>query len=192
MSAAPRHRQALAILAGGASSRLGRDKALLAQGGVSQLVRLARLGADHGLPILVCGRTAPQDWSEPATTFLPDPVAGEGPLRGLATALERAEEVLLLACDLPRLEASGMRWLLERSTGDWGAGTVHAGQPQPLASRYRRACLLAVLHELAGERRSLRALFAAPGFVLHEVPSELAVQLDDADTPSDWRRLTGS
>ena len=178
------------ILAGGTSSRMGRDKALLAQSGVSQLVRLARVGAGLGLPICVCGRTAPADWSGPAANFLPDAVAGEGPLRGLATGLEQAEEVVLLACDLPRLEASGVQWLLDRPSGTWGAGTVRAGQPEPLASRYRRACLPAVLQELSAGRRSPRALLAAPEFTLHEVPTELAAQFDDADTPGDWQRLT--
>ena len=190
VSVAARHRQALVILAGGTSSRMGRDKALLAVAGVSQLVRLAHLGAGLGLPIIVCGRTAPADWAGPAATFLPDAVAGEGPLRGLVTGLEQAEEVVLVACDLPRLEASGVQWLRDRPSGVWGAGTVRAGQPEPLASRYRRACLPGVLRELAVGRRSPRALLAAPEFTLHEVPADLAAQFDDADTPADWQRLT--
>ena len=169
---------------------MGRDKALLAQAGVSQLVRLARLGADLGLPILVCGRPQPQDWAGPSATFLPDAVAGEGPLRGLATGLDHADEVLLLACDLPGIAASGVQWLLDCPSGAWGAVAMRAGQPEPLASRYRRACLPAVLHELSVGRRSPRALLANPGFTRHEVPAELAAQFDDADTPDDWQRLT--
>jgi molybdopterin-guanine dinucleotide biosynthesis protein A len=190
VTAAKRHPQALAILAGGASSRMGRDKALLTQAGESQLLRLARLGAAVGLPILVCGRGLMTDWAGPQATFIPDAVAGEGPLRGLAAGLEHADEVVLIACDLPRLELSGLRWLLDCPSGAWGVGTQCAGQLEPLFSRYRRTCLPTLLHELASGRRSPRALLVAEEFQRADVPQAIAGQLADADTPSDWQRLT--
>jgi molybdenum cofactor guanylyltransferase len=185
-----RHPQALAILAGGASSRMGQDKALLTQAGESQLQRLARLGAAAGLPILICGRGSQSDWTGPQATFIPDAVSGEGPLRGLAAGLEQADEVMLIACDLPRLELSSLRWLLDHPSGAWGVATERAGQLEPLFSRYRRACLPALLRELASGRRAPRALLQAGEFLRADLPHGLAGQLADADTPSDWQRLT--
>jgi molybdopterin-guanine dinucleotide biosynthesis protein A len=181
---------ALALLAGGGSTRMGRDKALLPVAGVPSLVRLAGLGAELGLPVLICGRDRPADWSGPAATFLPDAVAGEGPLRGLEAALARYDEVLLLACDLPLVRAADLAWLLAAASGPLGTACTRGGQIEPLFSRYRAACRSRLAAELAAGRRSPQRLIAGGGFALVAAPPDLAAHLDDADTPAAWQSLT--
>ena len=90
-------------LAGGASSRMGRDKALLELGGVPLIVRTARLVEAVVGSATVVGdtaairalglRTVADDWP------------GAGPLGGIATALRvsSAPWSLVVACDLPYL-----------------------------------------------------------------------------------------
>lgn len=94
-----------AILAGGASRRFGRDKALAPIDGRPMLAHVAeRLGVQCDA-LVVIGR----DW--PKLERVDDlPAPGLGPLGGLAGALAYAERngfdaVLTSGCDLPRLPA---------------------------------------------------------------------------------------
>ncbi len=104
------------VLVGGASRRMGRPKHLLPHpaGGtfLEYAVRLAQgvagetviLGACAGAPAALAGLAR-----------LEDAVAGAGPLAGLCSLLAEARQrwALLLACDMPRLEASTLRALLD-------------------------------------------------------------------------------
>jgi len=95
---------AAALLVGGASSRMGRDKSRLEIGGVANATRLARLLGGLFEELLLVGGDPPDD---APGRCVPDP---EGPvcaLRGLVAALEaaRAPRVLVVATDLPLLTA---------------------------------------------------------------------------------------
>ena len=104
--------QLAALFAGGASRRMGLDKAVLTVGGETLLARTSRLAKDAGLSVVVVGRARPDDWTLDTAAFLPDDVPGLGPLGALTTLLRRVSEpVLALACDLPRLDADALRWL---------------------------------------------------------------------------------
>lgn len=180
---------ALALLAGGGSTRMGRDKALMPVAGVPSLMRLAGLGAELGMPVLVCGRERPTDWTGPAARFLPDAVADEGPLRGLEAALTVHPDVLLLACDLPLIQAADLAWLCAAICGPYGTACTRAGRIEPLFSRYLVACRSRLAEELRAGRRSPQRLIAGGGFTLVAAPPDLAVRLADADTPADWLAL---
>ncbi len=181
---------ALAILAGGASTRMGRDKADLPYGGTTLLVRLATLGAELGLPVLICGRAQPPQWAGPTALFLNDAVTGEGPLRGLEAALGHADSVLLIACDLPLLTAADLTWLLAAPTAVHGTTVLRNGRAEPLFSRYHAACRPLIAAELASGRRSPARLLASGTFTRITAPYGLAARLADADTPGDWQALT--
>ncbi len=181
----------LAILAGGRSHRMGRDKALLERDGRPQLVRLANLGATLGLPVVICGSPADPAWSGPPVRFLADGVPGEGPLRGLEAALGVHPDVLLIACDLPLVTAADLAWLRAAEPGIHGTATLRDGRIEPLFSRYRD-CATLVAAELAAGRRSPLAVIAGGGFNRATAPPEIAARLADADTPEDWQQLAGT
>jgi molybdopterin-guanine dinucleotide biosynthesis protein A len=183
---------ALAILAGGASSRMGRDKALLADGRGPLLERLAGLGRARGLPVLVIGHARPAGWRDSAVRFLPDAEPGQGPLGGLATALAHAPLVLLLACDLPRLDDRALGWLLDEiATGPLGDGVVvtHAAGLEPLFAVYAERCRPRLAEALARGERALHRFIAGGDFRLVTAPDWLVAQLANANTPEDWQRL---
>lgn len=181
---------ALALLAGGASTRMGRDKAGLPLAGTTLLAHLAGLGAEVGLPVLICGRSRPAGWTSPPAIFLTDAAPGEGPLRGLEAAFLHAESVLLLACDLPLLTAADLAWLIGAPTARHGTAVLRDGQVEPLFSRYHATCRPLLAAELTAGRRSPARLLATGTFARVTAPPEVAAHLTDADTPGDWQTLT--
>ncbi len=99
------------VLAGGLSSRMGRDKARLEAHGELLYVRAARRLIEAG-----CGRVKviqrfPLEPHPLIAGFWTDSFGGQGPLDGLLTALERssAPVVTVLGVDLPMVTADSLR-----------------------------------------------------------------------------------
>ena len=185
-----------AILAGGKSQRMGRDKAgIVLANGVTFLQRTVALAADVCEDVIVVGRERPSDWPFAQTTFLPDEIPGAGPAGGLLTALRHSSgPILLLACDMPALTADALRWLRERaalSPHTPGIAAVQGEQVEPLFALYRPACLPALEQRLAAGRRSLQGLLAALPFVFTEVPAPHRPALANINTPEELSEALG-
>ncbi len=186
----------IAILAGGESRRMGRDKAQIAIGRETLLERTARVAREVCPSVMVVGRARPDGWPLPDVLFLRDDAPGQGPLGGLETALEHAagRTVLLVACDLPRLTSDALTWLLREgaaraSSGD-GLVAVNEGRREPLFALYAPGCLALARRQRASGRRSLLALLDAGAFALIDAPPEVCACLRDADTPEDLAGIT--
>jgi molybdopterin-guanine dinucleotide biosynthesis protein A len=129
------------ILAGGQSSRMGRDKALLPCEGTTLLARQVRILRELGpAEILVSGR-ADADHGALRLTVLLDRFPDLGPLAGVERALEesRSALVLVLAVDLPRMTAGFLRGLAARCRPGAGVVPRTALGLEPLAAYYPRA-----------------------------------------------------
>jgi molybdopterin-guanine dinucleotide biosynthesis protein A len=154
----------IAVLAGGRSERMGRDKALLDWGGrplLAHILALARSACAEaagdsprvfivGNPGLFADDVSGSSSSpafEGGAPCWPDRIAGVGPLGGILTALDHAPgaRVLALACDMPFVTAEGLRrlWRLSSDTGGWTVPRTKtaAGAPglEPLCAVYDRA-----------------------------------------------------
>jgi molybdopterin-guanine dinucleotide biosynthesis protein A len=149
-----------AVLTGGASSRMGSDKAHLAVGGVASATRVARCLASLCEDVVLVGGNPPAD--APGRRA-PD---GEGPrcaLRGVVAALEaaRAERVLVLATDLPFITPDLLLGLIAWPEADAVVPRTPDGI-HPLCALYRReTALAAARRNLAAERLALSALLGA-------------------------------
>ena len=179
----------LAILAGGRSTRMGQDKLLLPVAGEPQLVRLAHLGASLGMPVWICGRTPPGDWTGPEVHWLVDDPPGCGPMGGLAAALGEAERrqlpgVVLIAGDLPYLQAHALEWLASLPLA---SVQCREERLEPLAGHYPTRLLQVVRERLEAGRWSLNKL-AAEFLTAVPVPEDLVGAWADADTPEQWPR----
>ena len=155
----------LAILAGGEGSRMGRPKAELRIGDRPILSYLLDRFRWDGPTILVTapGREPPPG-AEGFDCEVSDPVAGEGPLRGVLTALEATStEVLIVAsCDMPMIDARQLHWLAERLAAE-PAGTPamlmkHGATVEPLPLAIRRNTLDVLRAHVTAGNRSLRSL----------------------------------
>jgi molybdopterin-guanine dinucleotide biosynthesis protein A len=128
------------ILAGGVSSRMKRDKALLEVGGVPLLVRTARLlESVVGAPSVIGD---PAAYKSLALPLIADDWPGAGPLGGIATALRTSSASwnLVVACDLPYLTGEWLQFLVARAV----ASTAEAVLPmntrgaEPLCAMYHK------------------------------------------------------
>jgi molybdopterin-guanine dinucleotide biosynthesis protein A len=139
------------VLAGGQSTRMGRDKATLLYEGQPLIVRSVDRLTSLGLRVRIAGSRP--DLAEYADV-VEDRHPGCGPLSGLEAALAASDAELnvFTAVDLPHLPAMFLDWMIWRAehTGALGTIPMLAGRPQPLCAVYHR-----MLH--AGLARALRA-----------------------------------
>jgi len=158
------------ILAGGKSSRMGREKGLvefhgkpLIQYGIDLLSRYTdRILISSGNP----------DYLSFGLELIPDDVSGQGPAAGLAASLRHSSSPwnLVIACDLPFLETEFIGCLLE-AAGDFQAVVpVHGVVNEPLAALCHR--------NLAG---IFEAAVASGNLALHKILATGKVHYLDAD-----------
>lgn len=135
-----------AVLVGGESRRMGRDKALLEVEGRPLAERVAAV-VGRVVPKVVLVTREATDRRFPGRSTIADRFPGQGPLAGLHAALLEAEggAVFLAACDLPGLTPDLVRWVIgsEPLSGTAPSARVPAadGRLQPLCALYGPACL---------------------------------------------------
>ncbi|MDZ8184295.1 MAG: molybdenum cofactor guanylyltransferase [Nostoc sp. ChiSLP02] len=142
------------VLAGGKSSRMGEDKALISIQGLPLLQRIYGIakGCADTIYIVTPWPERYQHLLLPDCHFiqevpLPCDVETHGPLVGFAQGLAqvKTEWVLLLACDLPKLRVEVLQeWAtrLDRVGDDAIAALAHHPKGwEPLCGFYRRRCL---------------------------------------------------
>lgn len=111
MGASPKAPDAAVVLAGGRSSRMGRDKAAITLGGAPMLLRMVALARRFCPVVAVSGRDPSA--LVPDVPWFPDQTPGLGPIGGILTALERfGAPCLVLSCDLPLLDEATLARLL--------------------------------------------------------------------------------
>ncbi len=171
------------LLCGGASRRMGKDKALLPALQVPAGLGPARdlLGRSAGLLAERCGRVllatgSGARYSDRGLEVVLDRAAGLGPLAGLEAGLRAATTpwVLAIPCDLPLLDLPALDGLLQAAAdGDLPAGVAsdlrpdiwhwHGGdQLQPLCCLVRAACADAAGLALDRGRRRVIAFWDEP------------------------------
>ena len=129
------------ILAGGKSSRMGRDKAFLELDGQLLLARQISLVHEIGASeIFISGRSG-VDYSAFKCQVLLDEQPGLGPLAGIASALDAANYPLLfvLAVDMINLPANLLREFHAHCKDGIGAVPFHGEVAEPLAAFYPKS-----------------------------------------------------
>jgi molybdopterin-guanine dinucleotide biosynthesis protein A len=130
------------ILAGGLSTRMGRDKALLEVAGqpliLHALTKLRTLGFQ---PRIAGSRPDLARFAE----VIPDRCERCGPLAGIEAALNASDTDLnlFLPVDLPLLPGTFLSWMMARAEVTQALATIPyaAGRPQPLCAVYHRRLL---------------------------------------------------
>jgi molybdopterin-guanine dinucleotide biosynthesis protein A len=151
-----------AVLTGGASTRMGRDKALLPFRGTPLAARVAQALTEAGAePVIAVGGDL-AGLRALGLTAVEDPRQGEGPLAGIAAALAAlpdAAVVAVLACDLSAVSPIAIRAVVDALLADPEAQVavpVAAGRLQPLHAAWRPSALVAVTAALEAGERAVR------------------------------------
>lgn len=150
-----------ALLCGGRSSRMGREKALLEVGGQPLWrLQLSKLEAVCGQAFVCGSQSQTVRFAAEGVPFAADKVGGLGPLSGIARALElaRTSHVLVLAVDMPKMSPHYLRGLLKSAESGFGVVPGREGAFEGLCAVYPVE-MLPQIHELIlGEDRSLHSL----------------------------------
>ena len=165
------------ILVGGASLRMGADKALQDWGGLRAVDRVAELARRAGAELVV---SAGGDYGLPS---VPDPERHAGPVAGLlagVAALGEAglERALVLAVDAPTLRAEDLAPLLAEPDG-----ASYRDFPLPMVLP------LGALPHDAERDWPLRRLVERAGLRQLDCPDDVARRVRGANTPEERQAL---
>ena len=192
------------ILAGGKSSRMGQDKALLEWHGVSLISRICQVALHLSPRVQVLS-----PWPDRYTEFLPEGVEGlqealgdRGPLWALKQGLSQCQApwMLLLACDMPRIQWEWLHQLrshlnpLPESCLAYVPQTQHQGRPrwEPLCGFYRQPSLSPLTHFLNHEGRSFQHWLTEIRSVPIPLDEAHAAMLFNCNSPEDWEVIKNS
>lgn len=180
------------VLAGGASRRMGRDKAFLELGGrpLIQIV-IERMREVCDEVIIVADDVA--SYAGLGVNVVPDRFHNVGVLGGLHAGLAAASHDLTLAvgCDMPFLKPDLLRAFAVWAEGYDVALLRHNGHVEPLHGAYRRTCLRPIEAAIRAGRRRIVSFF--PQVRVRTVTPEDVKPLDpdlnsfrNVNTPQEW------
>ena len=175
------------MLAGGQSSRMGADKALLPFRGGTLGGYIAAIVASAAGSVTLIGD--PKKYACLGYPVVADRVAGLGPAGGIETALQHtsADWNLVVACDMPGITEAFLQQLLdaaERSGADATLCAGPAGYLEPLCAVYHRRCRDTIRYALdSGVRKVTDALAGLRVGAFTTSDTEL---FQNCNTPSEW------
>jgi FdhD protein len=183
------------ILAGGGSSRMGSNKALLLHHGGRIIEGIYRTLAELFEEVIVVTNT-PELYQFLPCRKVPDIYPGKGVVAGIHAGLSQSSEdaVFVVACDMPQLQGELIRHLTTLAEGVDVVMPLSPGGYEPLHAIYGKGCLPA-LEELlqTGDQRVISLL---PRVNVREVPAEEVALFDQGfdsfaniNTPDDYYRL---
>jgi molybdopterin-guanine dinucleotide biosynthesis protein A len=174
------------VLAGGASRRFGRDKALVEFDGEPLIARLCRaLQSATGAPVRIIGDA--EKYSQLGVECVPDRWPGEGPLGGIITALmaniasrdpaHPNSWSLIVGCDMPFLTAEWLSHLAKRTTTSPAEVIVPKSTYglEPLCASWRASSLPVLTHVFEGGVRRVT-----------DAMQNISMEVLDA---TDWKRF---
>ncbi len=143
----------ISILAGGKSSRMGRDKAFVPFNGRPLIQTIIDTLSGLGDELMIISNT-PADYAQFGLPLFSDRYMDHGSLGGLHTAVYHAAHphALIVACDMPYLNRDLLRHLISlRHEADivvprW------TRFPEPLHAVYSKSCLPAIEKKLSAEQ----------------------------------------
>ena len=179
------------VLAGGRSTRMQRDKATLPYQGRNQLDRAMELLQPCVVEAFVSVR--PDQRQDPARVRyaqVVDAHEGLGPIAGIAAAqaLQPGAAWLVLACDLPYLDADTIAHLLAHRDPARIATAYrssHDGLPEPLCAIWEPRSTGLILEYVAAGKTCPRKFLIRSDALLLDQPHPQA--LDNINTPEEYR-----
>ena len=185
------------VLAGGKSSRMGEDKALLHFAGKPLLTRVCEVAETVKLPVYIL-TSWPEKYQEilpESYQFLLEKNPGNGPLVALAQGLQMisADWVLLLGCDLPLLNSEiihhWMTQLKEVPEPVLAMVPYYQSSWEPLCGFYRKQALINLQGFIGQGARSFQVWLSQIDVIKLSLGEEEAAMLFNCNTPEEFEKL---
>jgi molybdenum cofactor guanylyltransferase len=186
------------VLAGGASRRMGRDKAFLELAGRPLIAHVLDRIAEVCQEVLIVARNVSL-YAGLGVRVVPDVFPGVGVLGGLHAGLQAAGYDLILAvgCDMPFLNPALLRAFATWAEGYDVAALRQGEQVETLHAAYRRTCLPAMEAAIRAGQRRIISFF--PHVRVRYIAPEEAEALDpglssflNVNTPEEWEGVVQS
>lgn len=189
------------VLAGGRSTRMGKDKATLILRGETLLTRSLKVVEQMGCDaLIVSGR--PEE--SHGARSVQDEVSEQGPVGGLVSAIEACKDhleegalIIVLAVDTPCMSAEFLEVMVDcigRGAHAYG-GCVVSGSPLPLVLvnnvALRQRCVAFREHTAVdvNDTWSVRYFVAPLGLAVHPMNALAKHALVNVNTPEEWQAL---
>jgi molybdopterin-guanine dinucleotide biosynthesis protein A len=165
----------ICILAGGLSSRMGRNKSRLRLGRLTFLGRIKRAASVTGFPVRI---------------IRDDLVPRCGPIGGIYTALSTttAESLLFVPCDMPFLTSELLVSFVQKLNESHPALFISLNRRVGFPLMIRKKVLLQIKEQIEKQQFSLQQLPSAVGGRIMRAPRAWLPQLQNVNTPEDLER----
>ena len=150
----------VAIMAGGQSSRMGRDKSFVLFEGQPLIERVRDCVTDLGDELILI-TNKPAEYAHLGLPIYGDVIPDCGPLGGIYTAVHHASypHTLVVACDMPWLNRGLLQYMISlRETADIVVPRWE-NFPEPLHAVYGKACLPAMYEKLQAQQLKITGFF---------------------------------
>ncbi|HTW65112.1 MAG TPA: molybdenum cofactor guanylyltransferase [Bryobacteraceae bacterium] len=174
------------VLAGGRSTRMGRNKALLPFRGMTLVEHMAGIVRQAAGAVTLIGD--PTELGHLGLPVVADQLPDRGPAGGIHAALtvSPSEWNLIAGCDMPAITSEILNDLLERTartSADCVAAAGPGGGLEPLCAVYHRRCLAAVDTAIRENRLKMKYLLRELGAEACPVPAAAVINVN---TPAEW------
>lgn len=178
------------ILAGGKSSRMGQDKALLSIEGTTFLAKIAHVLKPFVQELIIVSDHQSHDTL--GFKRVEDHIKNTGPLAGLYSGLTASNTTqnIVLSCDTPFVSTRLIETLLEQSYSEASIHQIaYQSKVMPLIATYKSDCLPIIEMLLNKGERRLRSLSEHLKTHQIEVDHTFKLAIENINTPQQYNTL---
>jgi molybdenum cofactor guanylyltransferase len=176
------------ILAGGKSSRMGQDKALLKIDGEPMIGHVSKLLRAFCDEIIVSSSN--KEHAQFGDFMVEDAIKDSGPLAGIQAGLLAAknDQCFVLSCDTPFVTKEVLERLRENSEGKLITVSSNSHRLQPLIAIYSKKALRDISSYLERDERSLLPLQKICNAKVVHFDANDSKAFENLNTPSEWQQ----
>ncbi|MFH0799919.1 MAG: NTP transferase domain-containing protein [Pseudomonadota bacterium] len=173
------------VMAGGESSRMGADKALLDLAGRPMIERIVSMLRPHFRELIIGANDAGK-YAFTGVRVVPDRLRGRGPLMGIASTLAASSHDLnfIQACDIPHTELRFVRRMLRLAEGCDAVIPRTPDGHEPLFAVYRKSALAAIDEALKIGDGRISRIFGMCNVKFLDLPE--GVRFTNLNTPEEY------
>lgn len=181
-----------AVLAGGKSSRMGEDKAILSWRNRTMLENAVEILVKNTTGVIISSNNEMHDLK--GVIRLQDRVESHGPVSGIITALNyfSPESVLIIACDMPFVTHSVIRNLINADDAKFDAIVYsHNGNKEPLCAIYHSEALTVIENAFRKGEFKLHAILENMNVKYLDPDEDKSITLSvftNINTPDDYQK----